>query len=162
MKRTIAIAWAAGLFEGEGCVVYGASHRGPLRAKISSTDRDVLDMMVERTGVGAVYGPRAPNGFGVKPFYEWIVNGRAARDFLMEILPMMGQRRAARIRELVALWESRPLAPVADQDAMRADRALGMTYADIGRKHGVSTARAFQVCRDGLTMHRRWAVAPTE
>lgn len=162
MKRTAAIAWAAGLFEGEGTVVYGASHKGPLRAKISSTDRDVLDLMVERSGVGGVYGPRSPNGFGVKPYYEWVVNGHAARGFLMEILPMMGQRRAARIGELVALWESRPLTPVADQEAMRRDRADGMTYADIGKKHGVSTARAFQVCRDGLTVHRRWAVAPTE
>lgn len=150
------------MYEGEGTVIYGASHKGPLRVKISSTDRDVLDLMVARSGLGAVYGPYPPNGFGKKPYFDWVVNGHAAVGFLREILPLLGSRRRARALDRIALWEQRPVRHVADADAMRADRALGMTYADIATKHGVSTARAFQVCKDGRRAPRRWAVAPVE
>ncbi|WP_181010094.1 hypothetical protein [Ornithinimicrobium sufpigmenti] len=156
------IAWCAGFYEGEGTVIYGAAHNGPLRIKISSTDRDVLDLMAARSGVGSVNGPYSPRGFGKKPFFQWVANGHEAVGLLRDMLPLLGERRAARAVEKIALWEQRPVRQVADKAAMRADRASGMTYADIGRKHGVSHARAYQVCRDGERVARRWAVAPAE
>lgn len=166
MERTAAIAWCAGFFEGEGTVVYGASHRGPIVAKVNSTDRDVLELLVARSRVGAVSGPYPPRGFGKKDFFTWVVYGRAAVDFLTEIHPLLGQRRAARVAEKIALWESRPvrrvLATAAVKAAMRRDRSAGMTYADIGKAYGVTTAYAFQICRDGTRAPRRWAVAPAE
>lgn len=160
MATDLDIAWCAGLYEGEGCVIYGASHKGPIRVRISSTDRDVLLLAQARSGVGAVSGPYPPNGFGKKDFHNWTVNGHAAVDLLHAMAPWLGERRRARALEKIALWEQRPQRHVADQDAMRADRASGMTYADVATKHGVTTARAFQVCKDGKRVHRRWGVAP--
>ena len=163
MERTIAdIAWCAGFYEGEGTIVYGANNKGPLRIKISSTDRDVLELMAKRSGVGGVSGPYSPKGFGKKPFFQWAANGHAAADLLRDMLPLLGERRSARVLEKVALWEQRPLRSAVDRDAMRADRVAGMTYEDIGRKHGVSHAHAYQICRDGKRAPRRWAVAPAE
>lgn len=162
MDRTASIAWCAGLFEGEGTIIYGASHSGPLRVKISSTDRDVLVLMVERSGVGGIYGPTEPRGFGKKPFWTWIVNGHQAVDLMSELLPWLGTRRAERVIEKIGLWKQRPVRSVTPMDDMRSDRAAGMTYADIGLKYNLSTARAFQVCRDGRRSARRWSVAPTE
>lgn len=162
MDNTTAIAWAAGLYEGEGTIVYGATHNGPIRVKISSTDKDVLDLLIARTGFGLLYGPTPPNGFGKKPFYTWVCNGHKTIEFLNLILPFLGERRTSRIKEKIALWDARPMTVRADAAAMREDRATGMTYADIGKKHGVSTSRAFQVCRDGSHAPRRWAVAPAE
>ena len=155
MDRATSVAWCAGLFEGEGTIVYGATHTGPLHIKISSTDHDVLMLMVERSGVGGVSGPYDPNGFGIKPFWLWRANGHQAVALLGEMLPWLGTRRTARVLEKIALWEQRPLRVVAPQSIMRADRESGMTYADIGIKHGVTTGRAFQVCRDGRKMPRR-------
>lgn len=162
MNRTTNIAWCAGLFEGEGTIIYGSTHLGPLRIKISSTDCDVLTLMRERSGVGGVSGPYDPNGFGKKPFWLWAANGHQAVALLGEMLPWLGDRRSARILEKIALWEQRPLRVIAPRPVMRKDRAAGMTYADIGLKYGVSTARAFQVCRDGQRAARRWGVAPAK
>ena len=161
MDRTAAIAWSAGLFEGEGTVIYGASHKGPLRVKISSTDRDVLDLLVIRTGYGAVYGPYPPNGFGKKDFFEWVVNGHKAVAFLQQILPFLGVRRTERILEKIALWNTRPVRRILDKDSMHADRATGMSYSALGAKYGISLARAFQICRDGKTAPRRKTITPT-
>lgn len=163
MDRTlIDIAWCAGLYEGEGTVIYGPNHKGPLAVRISSTDRDVLELMRERSGIGTVTGPYSPNGFGKKPWHLWSARGFAAVALLNDMMPWLGERRAARALEKIALWGERPVRVVADQAAMRRDRAAGMTYQDIGKKHGVSHARAYQVCRDGKRASRRWAVAPAE
>lgn len=164
MNRTVDIAWCAGLFEGEGCIIYGASHKGAFRLKISSTDRDVLETMLARSGVGYICGPTAPraDGLGKKPFFTWIANGHAAVALLREMLPFLGERRTATANEKLGLWAARPVRKLADKVAIRADRAAGMRYVDIAAKHGVSHARIWQICRDGQRMPRRWAVAPAE
>jgi hypothetical protein len=148
MDRTTAIAWCAGLFEGEGTIIYGDRHNGSLQIRISSTDKDVLDLMVERSGEGKVSGPYSPNGFGKKPYFLWRANGFRAVALLREMLPYLGSRRTQRIEEKIELWEQRPVRVVADRDLMRADRAAGMTFKAIGKKHGVSLSRAHQVCHD--------------
>jgi hypothetical protein len=78
------------MYEGEGTVIYGANHTASLRVKISSTDPDVLYLMKERSRCGNVYGPWKPNGFGIKPYFEWIVNGFDAVAFLTTIRPWLG------------------------------------------------------------------------
>jgi hypothetical protein len=46
-------AWAAGLFEGEGCICCGPSGR-PVVFSLTLTDRDVLYHFLEVVGVGAI------------------------------------------------------------------------------------------------------------
>src|SRR4051812_10898075 len=74
------IAWAAGLFEGEGCLrvndTYGAKRP---RAELVSTDEDVVRRFHAIVGVGNVHGPypsRNPER-GHKPKTVWACAARA-------------------------------------------------------------------------------------
>jgi hypothetical protein len=64
------VAWAAGLFEGEGCWSWNARTGSP-GASMKSTDEDVLRKFVRIVGVGGVHGPHIGTG---KPIWGWNVN----------------------------------------------------------------------------------------
>lgn len=86
------VAWAAGLFEGEGSV-YAEDQNGRryLRFCLTSTDEDVIQRFARIVGVGKVYGPYAGTN---KPRYDWrtmkAADGSAAAVLLA---PWLGQRR---------------------------------------------------------------------
>jgi hypothetical protein len=72
------IAWAAGLFEGEGTIVDSA---GPVQLRVKMTDLDVLERLLDVFGVGEIYGPYESgsrdghvrligSGFAVSRLYE--------------------------------------------------------------------------------------------
>lgn len=62
------IAWAAGLYEGEGS--FGA-YPYPI-ACLVSTDQDVIERFAQIVGVGALTAPRIRiSALGNKPQYEW-------------------------------------------------------------------------------------------
>jgi hypothetical protein len=48
------IAWAAGLFEGEGTIV---DSTGSVQLRVKMTNLDVLERLVDVFGVGEIYGP---------------------------------------------------------------------------------------------------------
>jgi hypothetical protein len=48
------IAWAAGLFEGEGTIV---DSTGSVQLRVKMTDLDVLERLLDVFGVGDIYGP---------------------------------------------------------------------------------------------------------
>ncbi len=105
----MSIEWAAGLFEGEGCI-YIEQNRY-VRLVLSSTDRDVLDRFQSVFG-GSIYfhkgkaaeGRRALNH---KPLWAWRM-GRAAdvEVVLRAILPHMGKRRSAKIHEALGVLKA--------------------------------------------------------
>jgi hypothetical protein len=73
------IAWAAGLFEGEGSC-YGTVRSDRyntrrIRMNLRMTDQDVVERFAKVVGVGSVYGPiqhvRASDGVRLKDVYEW-------------------------------------------------------------------------------------------
>jgi hypothetical protein len=106
----IQTAWVAGYLEGEGCffwITYQTEKYGPYhypRIACSSTDRDVLEQLAEYTGVGRVWGPqdRGPN----KPIWHWTVSkGKEAAALMRALYPYMGQRRRAKIDEVLAFVE---------------------------------------------------------
>lgn len=94
----IEAVWLAGLLEGEG---YFGLYRGDRPVvEVKMTDRDV----VER--VGALFGN--PNVVFIpaanercQPQYRARVRGAGAVEIMRRILPHMGQRRTARITELL-------------------------------------------------------------
>ena len=48
------LAWAAGLFEGEGC--FYINEKGKyVNATVTSTDKDVLDAFLQVIGFGKIY-----------------------------------------------------------------------------------------------------------
>lgn len=96
------LAWLAGLYEGEGCVL-----ANPLRIRISMTDEDTLRAFVARSGVGAVTGPRPATGLGKKPVWDYVVTGRKAYALLVAMLPWLGERRTAGAVEKIQAWMKR-------------------------------------------------------
>ena len=105
------LRWLAGWLEGEGCFsLHKQIHAGKLyqypRIVAGSTDKDVLQRVAQLLGV-KVLGPylgltkRPPRK---KPFYECSVTGTGATEWMMTLYTLMGQRRKARIREVLAVW----------------------------------------------------------
>lgn len=95
----IAVAWAAGLYEGEGTAVW---HRTTgLRIVIKMTDEDVVAKVHALLG-GSLYGPYQydqGDGHRRKPYYMWVIAGSAAAEVARLIYPHLGERRRRKLDE---------------------------------------------------------------
>lgn len=98
MRSVTDIAWAAGLFEGEGCIHNRASHS--IAVSINMTDKDVLEKL------SGIYGGKITDlkvrQEHWKPSWIWYLYGANAKDFLNDIMPYLGERRKARANEAIA------------------------------------------------------------
>lgn len=105
------IGWAAGLIEGEGCIVVSDSVRngGPsrtLRLSIEMTDLDVLQKFCS-------FFPTARLSKRTVKFknpahrdrYIVHLTGSPMAGLLMTIYPLMSERRKAKIEEAIALFK---------------------------------------------------------
>jgi hypothetical protein len=90
------IAWAAGLFEGEGCMTVSG---GQPMMRLNSTDEDTPQRFCEIVAAGKVYGPyrRPPPR---KPVWIWVAYGIDAMLTVQLIGPWFGERRRRRAKEL--------------------------------------------------------------
>lgn len=108
------LGWIAGIVEGEGCFAYswGSAearlHRrniGSVHLKIAMTDRDVMERL--RVLMGA---PRElymmPRKAHYKTQYRVDFTGRRAIEWAFTLYPLLGERRRAKIRQLVAQWKT--------------------------------------------------------
>jgi hypothetical protein len=100
------VAWASGLFEGEGTL--GAYPKKPsgvvATASVSMCDEDVVRRFSEVMGFGTVYGPYEPSSQrgASKPYYRWTVNGFELVQATVAMLwPGLGERRKARATEVL-------------------------------------------------------------
>jgi hypothetical protein len=98
------IAWAAGLFEGEGCFHMGRRANGHMAvtARLAMTDGDIVERFHNIVGVGVDYGSRTRRR-NEKPVFEW--GAQSARDVAAVIemfLPYLGVRRHAKALEVLA------------------------------------------------------------
>lgn len=103
----IQLAWAAGLFEGEGCISYkkGSRKNSPgyclPRISLTSTDRDVIDRFCRVVGAGNVRDIKRKNAPSHwKKAWRWEANGKSAVDIMEAIYPLLGERRRARWGEV--------------------------------------------------------------
>ena len=103
--RTEALAWAAGLFEGEGYV--GLSSKGSsralsgLRACLWMSDGDVVERFHDVIDLGhRRYRKRQPN----KDLFGWETNGSEAVIAVSLLRPFLGDRRGARVDECIAWY----------------------------------------------------------
>lgn len=90
-------AWLAGLLEGEGCFAF----YGTPRISVSMTDRDVIDRVAHLMGATLISERRDPRKPTHKTQYVTQVAGTRAHRLMRDLLPLMGARRAARIREVL-------------------------------------------------------------
>jgi hypothetical protein len=95
------IAWAAGLFEGEGSITYIPRGLHPdLQVAINMTDEDVVRRFEAVVDRGRVYGPYHPPSHGDrrKPFWRWMATGDAGHDVLDALDLWLSPRRVAQAR----------------------------------------------------------------
>lgn len=92
-------AYLGGLFDGEGHAGLGFYHMGRkdkdgklrryprLTARITNTDKSILEWVKQFTGVGIISGNGNMRNYSKKPCYYWITTTASARKFLHQILP---------------------------------------------------------------------------
>lgn len=94
------IAWAAGLFEGEGSVGMSSSQRQP-RVQLVSTDEDVVRRFVEIIGRGNVRGYHKTAAHH-KDYWQWSVQSKDDVLYVLNLLwPYLGERRRERAIEVI-------------------------------------------------------------
>lgn len=106
------IAWAAGLFEGEGTFVCARRRdRFYLRALISMSDRDVLErfaLAVQGRHEPSIVKRTASTHLGIKLMWKLEYSGTEAIRVANLLRPWLGQRRTARLDEILAKVEANP------------------------------------------------------
>lgn len=106
-EDVVEMAWAAGLFEGEGSIGTrkGRSEESPRRLllQLTSTDEDVLRRFHATLQCGGVYGPYGPYAGQTKCYWYWTVSGLLAHSALAKLLIHLGERRTARAKEVLEL-----------------------------------------------------------
>jgi hypothetical protein len=88
------LAWAAGLFEGEGSIginkPYRSNRGGLLRVSVTNTDRDVVEFFHDRWE-GSVGARKTPGGS--RDAWIWVTQARKAERFLLALLPYFATER---------------------------------------------------------------------
>lgn len=102
------VAWAAGLFEGEGCF-YVKNDSRPGRkprpvAALKMTDEDVVKLFLATVRYGTVSGPHkslSRDGRTHKPVWTWRCTGDDVLAVYDLLLPWLGERRRHRGMEVL-------------------------------------------------------------
>ena len=93
------IAWAAGLFDGEGSITHT---RRDLQVLLKNTDFELVDRFERIVERGRVYGPyerQERDGFVRKPAWLWVAHGDAGHDVIDLLAPWLSARRLGQARE---------------------------------------------------------------
>ena len=99
------IAWAAGLFEGEGCITFRDKKHNQPYLKINMTDFDVIRKFYEMVGIGRLDKIDKKNPKW-KEQLQWRTGGREnVRNLLVLFLPHFGNRRAHKALDVLDLIE---------------------------------------------------------
>ena len=134
------IAWAAGVFEGEGCI--SLSPRA-CRLSLEMTDRDVVERFGRVVGVGHV-SPRGlrPDRPDSRPTFVWRVSAVAdVRLVLAALYPWLGERRQSRVEE--ALSHIAEVVPPGE----RTHCVHGHPFSGANLLVAIEGGRARRVCR---------------
>lgn len=123
----LGVAWAAGIIEGEGCILSAlrsqpaSQSQGKyiaIRVRVVMTDRDVVERLRDIFGIGRVFPYRNTQGLGTKQLFRWDASSRKDVTAVCDaIYPWMGVRRRAQINRLRALLEAYP--PVSGSERAR-------------------------------------------
>lgn len=104
------IAWAAGFFDGEGCITIGREARHTVRIKVKQVEREPLDRFHRIVGAGTVHGPyrhdHGPYRKNCRPIHQFHMGKRAdVVRTLNLLLPHLCSAKAERAREALAWIE---------------------------------------------------------
>jgi len=90
------VIWAAGLYEGEGTIVFTRrtqlGSRGNVNIRLVTTDEDVIRRFHSAISTGTVHGPYDHGG--TKPHWQWQANGFERTQYVVAMLwQWLGARR---------------------------------------------------------------------
>lgn len=96
------LAWAAGLFEGEGTITVC---RGRTRLAVKMTDEEAVRRFTSVIRTGKMYGPYGPyeSQMGTLPTYVWIAESESARRAANRMLPWLGDRCRERLSQVTLI-----------------------------------------------------------
>ena len=104
------IAWLAGLYEGEGwfggAISKGVRYKKPYWypcIRIVSTDQDIMkrvSILIDRPVNGPYMAKKS-----TKPYWQVTTVCSRAIGLAMMLYPLLGNRRQARVRELISKWK---------------------------------------------------------
>lgn len=123
------MAWAAGLFEGEGCVSARVrrtnKHDRSIVARLRMSDEDVVRRFHSVVGVGHVNGPYLDSD-RKKPTWVWQTGSfEAVQAVIAFMWPWLHSRRRARMRELLTWHHGMSRGPVTVLRDRRTGRLMG-------------------------------------
>lgn len=95
---TLDIAWAAGIFEGEGWSSSTAGGRPTTHAAVGQKERWFLDRLRALFGGSVYLSARIGRNANT---HQWHIHGPRARGFLMTIYKFLSPRRQAQLRKVL-------------------------------------------------------------
>ena len=100
------IAWAAGLFEGEGCMSK-RSKGNSYRMILSMNDYDVVRRFHEAVGVGSLseFRPHVYKDHWKTQLRWYLGTKKEIRNLLIKFLPYFGDRRAHKALDILDVLE---------------------------------------------------------
>lgn len=136
-SRDCLLAWAAGLFEGEGCI----RSKHSLSVIIEMTDLDVLESFQKNFG-GSLIKQRLRKSY--KQTWKWSLHGEKALSFIKDILPFLHSRRLLKAQSAI-IWYERLLEKQRIKDIKVTNfrlevfklRKTGLTHKEISIKLNV-------------------------
>lgn len=98
------VAWVAGVLEGEGCFDYNRTPKYP-RVRLEMADGDVVERVHALVGCGRISEPTSRNPGRWRATKLLVINGRDnVEPLLVAIRPWLGERRGAKVDELLDTW----------------------------------------------------------
>ncbi len=139
------LAWAAGLFEGEGSLqIFRKKY---VRAQLAMTDKDMVERFADIVQVGTVYGPYQYRT-NHKPFWTWMCQDALGVVAVIDsFMPWFGERRRAKaveVREMAMIVGTRKRKL---SDTCRSGHLLEGDNMRIDRHENGNVTRRCRVCQ---------------
>lgn len=151
--RNTEVAWAAGLFEGEGHVTanYNAPRGRPrVVVTLSICDKDVFDRFVAIVGVGSVRLERLlPSQH--RDRWVWQITGKSAKPILEMLLPWMGKRRREAVERGLRLVQE-----IGPTNAEKTHCPKGHPYVLENTYVRADGSRRCKTCCNAANSQARW------
>jgi len=119
------LAWLVGILEGEGYFSWHGNKRyyGTPQIALMMCDRDVVERVAQLMRVTSAIEEIGKKKSHWKTSFRCSVSGNPAADLMRKLLPHMGERRAAKIKELLFLWDTRPALAAKQRARAKAQKA---------------------------------------
>lgn len=103
--QAVELAWAAGFFDGEGCITTTTQPAGTyLQLRISQTDHRPLDRFSQVVGIGNVTGPYDVKEGHQQTFY-WSASGLQNTHQVLSLLwPYLSEPKREQTQRVLAKW----------------------------------------------------------